>query len=117
MTNGSSELFSALGKWFDLLVLIREETICLPTRSQRSKLLLSPDYLSFPSAQSTGATRRISERIRSMGRVDEAANEWTCSSDGATRSHASGSPVRHLLPRAVARVAWARERLEAARFS
>ena len=44
----SSELFSALGKWFDLLVLIREETICLPTRSQRSKLLLSPDYLSFP---------------------------------------------------------------------
>jgi hypothetical protein len=36
----SSELFSALSKWIDLLVLIREETICLPTRSQRSKLLL-----------------------------------------------------------------------------
>jgi hypothetical protein len=40
----SSELFIALIKWFDLLVLSPDKTICLHKRSQRTKLLLAPDY-------------------------------------------------------------------------
>ena len=44
----SNEPFVGQNKWFDALVLSRDDTICLDTRSQQSKLMLSLDHSVVP---------------------------------------------------------------------